>query len=160
VIRVQFNEKLDFLMNITKTSNIALGQKVKLDASYISRLRRGRRSALKDISCIDSMAAYFARNCNEDYQRKAIADKLRFSTALADGDSLSKHIAKWLTDEKKDEATVIGSFLSGFTNIKSRPAPLTRISRKTPQPSIPRPIFPFTTASKGSGRRPYIFSLK
>ena len=28
-----FYEKLDFLMNITKTSNSALWQKVKLDAS-------------------------------------------------------------------------------------------------------------------------------
>ena len=52
---MQFYEKLDFLMNITKTSNSALGQKVNLDASYVSRLRKGQRSALKDITCIKSM---------------------------------------------------------------------------------------------------------
>lgn len=52
---MQFYEKLDFLMNITRTSNSALGQKVKLDASYISRLRKGQRGALKDIACIKSI---------------------------------------------------------------------------------------------------------
>ncbi len=34
-----FAEKLDFLMNITQTSNSALAHAATLDASYISRLR-------------------------------------------------------------------------------------------------------------------------
>lgn len=118
---MQFYEKLDFLMNITKTSNSALGQKVKLDASYVSRLRKGQRSALKDMTCIKSMAEYFSRNCKEDYQRKAISEALKISTALADNDALSEHISKWLTDENKDEATTVGNFLSGFANFNSRP---------------------------------------
>mgnify|MGYP000872867359 CR=1 FL=1 len=53
---VKFYEKLDFLMNITNTSNSILGQKVNLDPSYISRLRRGQRNALKDEAVIEAMA--------------------------------------------------------------------------------------------------------
>ncbi len=89
---MQFYEKLDFLMNITKTSNSALGQKVKLDASYVSRLRKGQRSALKDFSCIHSMAEYFARNCKEDYQRKAIDEALKIHTHIGDSILLSENI--------------------------------------------------------------------
>jgi len=121
VINVQFYEKLDFLMNITKTSNSALGKKVKLDASYVSRLRKGQRSALKDMTCIKSMAEYFARNCKEDYQRKAISEALKISTALADNDALSEHISKWLTDENKDDSTTVANFLSGFSKLNSKP---------------------------------------
>lgn len=119
---MQFYEKLDFLMNITKTSNSALGQKVKLDASYVSRLRKGQRSALKDFSCIHSMAEYFARNCKEDYQRKAIDEALKIHTHIGDSILLSENIAKWLIDEKKDEATTVGNFLIGFSNFNFRQA--------------------------------------
>lgn len=119
---MQFYEKLDFLMNITKTSNSVLGQKVNLDASYVSRLRKGQRSALKDITCIKSMAEYFARNSKEEYQRKAIAEALKISTASDDIAGLSAHVAKWMIDGKQDEATAVGNFLSGFSNLSPRQA--------------------------------------
>ena len=51
-------EKLDFLMNITNTSN-ALAQS-NLDPSHISRLK-GERS--KDEAVPTAMADYFARHC-------------------------------------------------------------------------------------------------
>ena len=111
-----FYEKLDFLMNITKTSNSALGHKVKLDASYVSRLRKGQRSALKNIACIKSMASYFARNCKEEYQRKTIFEALKISNFDVNSTELSEHIAKWLIDGKKDDITPVGKFLSGFSN--------------------------------------------
>ena len=113
---MQFYEKLDFLMNITRTSNSALGQKVKLDASYISRLRKGQRGALKDIACIKSIAEYFARNCKEDYQRKAMAEALKLSSSVADSGELFKHISKWLMDEQVEDREYVGSFLAGFSN--------------------------------------------
>lgn len=98
---MQFYEKLDFLMNITNTSNSGLAHKIKLDASHISRLRRGQRSALKDITCLESMAEYFARNCKEAYQRKAVAEALKVNTAISDFVELSEYITKWLIHENK-----------------------------------------------------------
>ena len=40
---MSFAEKLNFLMDVTKTPNSALAHNVALDASYISRLRNGSR---------------------------------------------------------------------------------------------------------------------
>ena len=54
-------------MDITRTTNSALGHRVKLDPSYISRLRRGQRNAVKDEGILGSMAEYFARNFASDY---------------------------------------------------------------------------------------------
>ena len=36
-------EKIDFLMKITGTQNAALGKALSYDASYISRIRNGKR---------------------------------------------------------------------------------------------------------------------
>lgn len=132
-----FGEKLDFLMNITKTSNSALGQQVKLDASYISRLRNGQRSALKDISCIEVMAAYFARNCVADYQCKALAEMLKMGTKTTNNPELFDLIAAWLLDEKKEEATAIGNFLDGFSNPNSK-----RVKPDKPQQNDSADEFP------------------
>ena len=74
IIKLSLFEKLDFLMNITNTSNSALALNIKLDPSHISRLRRGERNALKNEACIGAMGAYFARHCEEDYQQKALAE--------------------------------------------------------------------------------------
>ncbi|MDR7871024.1 MAG: hypothetical protein RIN55_09210 [Tissierellaceae bacterium] len=58
---MEFNEKLDFLMNITKTSNSSLAHYLSLDASYISRLRSGKRQLPSNTNYVDKMASYFAK---------------------------------------------------------------------------------------------------
>lgn len=65
-----FAEKLDFLMNITQTSNSALAHAATLDASYISRLRTGKRLMPKDNHMIQGMTIFLARQFKEDYQKK------------------------------------------------------------------------------------------
>jgi hypothetical protein len=117
VIRLQFSEKLDFLMNITNTSNSALGQKVKIDPSHISRLRRGQRKAIKDEAVITKMADYFARHCVSEYQSKALLDALKVSMDSYDIDVLGKLIAKWLIDEKNDEIEAVGGFLDDLSKL-------------------------------------------
>ncbi|MGE4275623.1 MAG: hypothetical protein AB7E30_00435, partial [Lawsonibacter sp.] len=118
---MEFCEKLDFLMRLTNSTNSALSLYVKLDASHISRLRRGQRGALKDIACIQSMATYFASNCKEDYQRKALAEALHI---ISESDALSRHIANWLSGKLNHETTAVESFLAGFSNFNSRPTTL------------------------------------
>ena len=122
---MQFHEKLDFLMNITKTSNSALGQKVKLDASHISRLRRGQRGAIKDKATLAAMADYFARSCTSEYQRKVLSDMLNLSQPDLEGDQLAGSISKWLIHETKEDSDAVGVFLDGFMKLnhpKERPA--------------------------------------
>lgn len=117
---VQFFEKLDFLMNISNTSNSALALNIKLDPSHISRLRRGERNALKNETCISAMSAYFARHCEQDYQQKALSEALNLSVLPHDESHLSEYIAKWLSESGKTEANSVESFLSGLVKTKNR----------------------------------------
>src|SRR6056297_197654 len=63
---MNFNEKLDFLMNITKTKNSDLAMYTSLDSSYVSRLRRGKRNLSKNENFVMPMAEYFVKNIKED----------------------------------------------------------------------------------------------
>lgn len=117
---MEFHEKLDFPMNITKTSNSLLGQRVNLDSSHISRLRRGQRGPLKDEAIIGSMADYFARHCHEDYQRKAIADALKLNYTAADANDLSICIKEWFMDKKQEDVKSVEDFLSNFKMARTR----------------------------------------
>ena len=120
---MQFSEKLDFLMNVTNTSNSALALNIKLDPSHISRLRRGERGALKNEACIAAMAAYFSRHCERDYQQRALAETLRLGAFPAEEGALAALLAKWLISDGKNESDSIASFLSGFANLRGRQAP-------------------------------------
>lgn len=119
---MQFSEKLDFLMNVTNTSNSALALNIKLDPSHISRLRRGERSALKNESCIQAMAVYFARHCEQDYQKKAILEALDHSAFLSEDGRLSALIAKWLSAGNRSEVDTVENFLSGLAKLKNKPS--------------------------------------
>ena len=119
---MEFHEKLDFFMNITKTGNSFLGRKVNLDPSYISRLRRGKRSCLKDEAVIGSIADYFARNCEEDYQRKAITDTLKLNHYPTDASELSLYIKEWLIDRNNEDIKSIDNFLNSFNMTRPKTA--------------------------------------
>lgn len=114
---MRFYEKLDFLMNITNTSNSALAQKVNLDPSHISRLRRGKRNAVKDEAVLTAMADYFARHCTADYQRKALADTMGINMATFDNSDFPALILKWLINEKVNEIKAVGGFLNSLNKI-------------------------------------------
>ncbi|MDD4802640.1 MAG: transcriptional regulator [Syntrophomonas sp.] len=112
---MQFSEKLNFLMDITKTTNSALSRYVLLDASYISRLRRGKRQLLRNEETVKGMAAYFARKCGEEYQKKAVKDALRLNPFPKDILSLTKAITRWLLAENDNNRELIEQFLGNLS---------------------------------------------
>jgi len=135
---MKFSEKLDFLMNITKTTNSALSLHTKIDASHISRLRRGQRGALKDMDCIYTMASYFSRHCEEEYQKKTVNDALNIIPSDSDSGKLSTLIAKWLSKDIRNEAKTVGTFLSGFSsNTSKQPLQHFEIQNKIPMKNDP-----------------------
>jgi len=115
---MQFCEKLDFLMNITKTTNSSLSFNIRLDASYISRLRRGRRQASHNKIYIQAMSEYFARRCANDYQIKALIDIMNINPQIFEESNPAELIFTWLLDEHTQEANSVQHFLDGFSNIK------------------------------------------
>jgi len=118
---LKFCEKLDFLMNISNTTNSALSLYINLDASHISRLRRGKRSAVKDENSLRLMSEYFSKHCTDAYQCKAIADMLGIDFHTLDKTNSSELIMRWLMDEKNENAKRIEGFLNQISKISAQP---------------------------------------
>ena len=119
---MSFAEKLNFLMDITKTSNSALAHSVALDASYISRLRTGKRLMPKDNCLIQGMAACLVRRLTEDYQKKALSDTLKLVNLPSDSSLLAHEVARWLIHDEEDRADQVERFLSGLSDLGRRSA--------------------------------------
>ena len=51
--------KIDFLMRVTGTSNAQLARALSFDASYISRIRSGKRGLPPELPFIEPAAAFF-----------------------------------------------------------------------------------------------------
>ena len=130
-----FAEKLDFLMNITKTSNSALAHAAMLDASYISRLRTGKRLMPKDNDMIQGMAIFLARQFKEDYQKKALLDVLKLINLPGDSNLLADEITRWLIQDGESSTQQVGRFLSSLSGMASR-------SEQLSQSDDSKPYFP------------------
>ena len=120
---MSFAEKLNFLMDITKTSNSALAHSVTLDASYISRLRTGKRLMPKDDRLIQGMAACLARRFTEAYQKRALADTLKLVNLPSDSSLLAHEVAHWLIHDGEDRVERVERFLGGLSDLGRRSAP-------------------------------------
>lgn len=122
---MKFGEKLDLLMKITNTSNSILARKVSLDASFISRLRRGVRTPAKNENYLMVMAAYFARHCNADYQKAILSEELNVSlkNISANLDEITELIYKWFLSEKTNETKTIKSFVDNIAQFNFKKPP-------------------------------------
>lgn len=109
---MRFSEKLDFLMKITNTTNSTLASYTSLDASYISRLRRGVRSLPKNENYVPIMAEYFARHCLETYQIKALGDRLPGAYIVSENiDENARTISAWLQEDKERPQNAVQGLL-------------------------------------------------
>lgn len=97
---MEFGKKLDFLMNITKTTNSSLAHYISMDASYISRLRNGKRTLPKEASFPKTMARYFVRKWHDD-QHQAFLDGLSKSNLISERNIKDSEelLYSWLVDE-------------------------------------------------------------
>ena len=75
-IKGSAGRKIDLLMKLTGTRNAVLGSALSFDASYISRIRNGRRSTPSDPEFAEKTAAFFAQRITESHQRAAASDAL------------------------------------------------------------------------------------
>ncbi len=127
------HKKLDFLMNITKTSNSSLALYTSLDPSYISRLRRGERKLIKDADYLKKMAVYFSKQCVEEYQKKALLEALQKPAELLfDSKRMTEQLYHWLLEDNLAETASITGFLDGLSAIRMKKMPVNE-SKITPQ---------------------------
>jgi len=108
-----FSEKLDLLMNLSGTSNSALARHINLDASYISRLRRGDRAPSKNENYLLAISQYFAKFMAVDTFRSGLCHALQTppSQIPIDLEPASAIILDWLYDQKAVETKSIGKLL-------------------------------------------------
>ena len=117
-----FSEKLDYLMNLTKTTNSSLALHTSLDPSYISRLRNGKRKPAKNENYVGKMAVYFEKNCRERHQLVSLMDVMGVDiSSVNKNHSISKHIHNWMLsqDGDGDKNAKLEDFLDGFSKFKA-----------------------------------------
>ena len=116
---MQFSNKLNFLMNITNTSNKELAEGISVDRSLISLLRSGKRKTPRNHDHIRRMASFFARRCTADFQFHALAEMLE-KPELRSGMStelLVDHLYHWLLGD----TSVLERVLENITSIPPIP---------------------------------------
>ncbi len=116
---MNISEKLDFLMNLTNTKNVALGKALSFDPSYISRIRSGSRGTPKNQPFSREVAAYFSRNIKDTYQIEAVSKMIFGSDALPiDKDDLENSLYKWLEQGSgNSEQAPVVNLISDITNM-------------------------------------------
>ena len=108
-----FSEKLDLLMNLSGTSNSALARHINLDASYVSRLRRGNRAPSKKENYLPAISQYFSKFMAVDAFRSGICHALQTppSQMPIEPEPASAMILSWLNDQKSIDGESIGELL-------------------------------------------------
>jgi hypothetical protein len=114
-----FNEKMDFLMKITNTKNSSLARFMTIDASYVSRMRRGDRAMPNNTELIESMAEYFAKKSRDDYIKSAVLSSMNMNadTSISE-ETLKELIFSWLTHDSRDgRSGTVNNILSSISSI-------------------------------------------
>lgn len=107
---MKFAEKLDLIMNITKTNNSTLARCSALDASHISRLRRGQRQLPPRENYVEAMAEFFAKRCMTDNNRELLKHVLGLEELPRDQSRIAGLIQCWLTQENGSSKKVAAFF--------------------------------------------------
>ncbi|HZK44591.1 MAG TPA: transcriptional regulator [Syntrophomonadaceae bacterium] len=121
-----FAEKLDFLMNITNTSNSTLARIVLIDASAISRLRRGIRPPSRKATYIEPMADYFARTCQDEYQKIALYETIKKDNPHLTppaNETINNIIYDWLSNNQKTTFHSLDEFMDDVINFRFKKMP-------------------------------------
>ncbi len=116
-----FSRKLNFLMNINNITNSTLAHSISLDASHISRLRRGQRNLPKNQSFLIPMSEYFAHQIKADYQKKALLAAMQYEEKKAiDEKAMAELIYKWLKEDTDKGESSVENILNSFSLTASK----------------------------------------
>ncbi len=115
-------EKIDFLMTLTNTRNSELGRSLHFDASYISRIRSGKRGLPKGQPFVEPAGLFFARGIREEYQKAAAAQELSPQGYWPEDENEAAEIIRlWLAGEKAKEDPVAKLLAAMQTDSRSMP---------------------------------------
>lgn len=117
---MNFSDILDYLMNLTKTSNKELAEVLFFSQSYVSKLRRGHRS-LKDIESIENICEFFSNRIYLPNQLDKLREKLKMGNLPLD--PTKNEIALFLMEnffsDKTDEISILDEVFYNTIEIPS-----------------------------------------
>ena len=118
---MSFSKNLDFLLNVTNTPNNVLARHLSLDPSYISRLRRGERSAPHE-DYIRMIAVFFSRRCMEPYILSALSTEMNnpYISTVMDPEELSDLLFTCLSETEETSSSRVQTILSDFSMPSSK----------------------------------------
>lgn len=124
---MQFSIKLNFLMNITNTTNKELAEGISVDRSLISLLRNGKRKMPRNLEHIHHMASFFARRCSAEFQLHALAEMLGKPElrATTSPETLTEHIYHWMLGDTPVLERVLENINAPISEQSAPPAPPT-----------------------------------
>lgn len=108
-----FSDKIDSMMNLTKTTNTALAVVLGVVPSHISRIRKGTRNISKSPEMMDSIAEYFSSLDLTAFQKKGIAALLSTDLYPENQNEAKQLILEWLYDKNTEPV------YEGFENQKN-----------------------------------------
>ncbi len=117
------SEKVDFLMKLTNTQNAVLGRALRFDASYISRIRNGKRGLPSEQAFVWPAAAFFAEHIVEDYQKNAIVKELQLNRPYPGSVEAAKYLlAAWLKSDA-DAPDPMSRLIANLASPAALPSP-------------------------------------
>ncbi len=126
-----FSEKLNILMNLTGTSNSALGRYLSYDPSYISRLRSGNRGLPRRQPFVKPASEFFSAAIVTPVQQESAANLLtRGRPWPEDPKEGAEYILRWLEATPEEMSEPLGQF---FQSLSTTPGNL----MAEPQPELP-----------------------
>lgn len=115
-----FSERLDLLMNLCGISNSVLARHMRLDPSYISRLRHGTRSLPPDSEYLPKLTCFLLRQCSGERQRRALCQAVEApESAFSDLEGLEKIVCRWLCGDEREDP--VGMLLSDLSSVAPAP---------------------------------------
>lgn len=97
------NQRLDFLMRLTNTSNTELGKITVFTPSYISRIRSGSRPLLANGDFLRRSCKHFILKISDSEQKLRLCQAMGISYLPTDPDLSMELLVNWLQDKSPSE---------------------------------------------------------
>lgn len=103
-------------MKITNTANSTLGRYLTFDASYISRIRSGKRRIPQNQPFSEPVSEFFADRITDDYQKKIVGDLICPGKDWPENShTAAKVLFQWLSLPDSADSAPVGGLLSGLS---------------------------------------------
>lgn len=107
-----FASRLDYVMGVTRTTNSSLARALSFDASYVCRIRNGKRGLPMSQPFAEPAAAYLVGKVDDARKRRALEDEL--GCAWPDDPAKAADLlAAWLLDETGG-ASAVGTAIAAL----------------------------------------------